>query len=85
MSRTLAQGPTGRGGRNFAPRANSGLDMAKLQSVEGIISSVQMAFGAQYPAIVINQTQIKLAPVWYLLESGFELAVGESVRVTARA
>ncbi len=81
----LAQGPNGRGGRAVAPQANSGLDMAKLQSVEGFISSVQIAYGAQYPAIVINQTQIKVAPVWYLLENDFELAVGESVRVTAAA
>jgi hypothetical protein len=59
--------------------------MAKLQSAEGIISSVQIAYGAQYPAIIINQTQIKVAPAWYLLENDFELAAGESVRVTAAA
>jgi len=59
------------------------IDMAKLQTVEGSITAVQVAYGAQYPSIVVNQKQIKLAPVWYLLENDFELAAGESVRVTA--
>ncbi len=81
----FAQGPNGRGGRAVAPQTKSGLDMARLQSVVGIVSSVQIAYGAQYPAIVINQTQIKVAPAWYLLENDFELAVGESVQVAAAA
>jgi len=79
----LAQGPRDVGQRGSTLRANSKLNMTKLQVVEGPISSVQIAFGAQYPAIVVNKIQIKVAPAWYLLENDFQLAVGESVRVTA--
>lgn len=84
----LAQGPNqGQQGPNqgqqIPPNSNPGLNMAKLQTVEGTVSGVQIAYGAQYPSILVNQTQIKVAPVWYLLENDFEIANGDSVRVTA--
>ena len=79
----FAQGPHGPGGPQSAQQANSGLNMAKQQTVTGAITSVQIAAGAQYPSIVVNKVQIKVAPVWYLLENDFELAVGQSVRITA--
>jgi hypothetical protein len=52
-------------------------------TVEGAINSVQIAYGAQYPSIVIDKTLIKVAPVWYLLDNGFELTAGETVKVVA--
>ena len=79
-SLALAQGP---GAAQPGPRANSGLSMAKQQVVEGVVSDVQIACGVQHPSIVVNKTQIKVAPAWYLLENDFELVAGESLRVTA--
>lgn len=63
-------------------QANAGLNMAQVKTVEGAITAVQIAYGAQYPSIVVNRTQIKLAPAWYLLENDFELTTGVAVRVT---
>jgi len=81
----LAQGRNGngQGGPAGGPRTNPGLSIAQQQIVEGTISSVQIADGAQYPSIVVNKVQIKVAPAWYLLENDFELAVGDSVKVLA--
>jgi hypothetical protein len=90
----LAQGPNGPGsgpangpgngpgtGSATAPRTNVGLNMAAQSTIDGELSSVQVATGAQYPSIVVNKTQIKVAPAWYLLENDFELAAGEIVSV----
>jgi hypothetical protein len=79
-SLALAQGP---GAAQPGPRANSGLNMAKRQLVEGVVSGVHIACGVQLPSIVVNKTQIQVAPVWYLLANDFELVAGESVKVTA--
>ena len=81
----LAQGRNGngQGGPAGGPRTNPGLSIAQQQIIEGTISSVQIADGAQYPSIVVNKVQIKVAPAWYLLENDFELAVGDSVKVLA--
>lgn len=73
----LAQGPHGPG----APRANAGLNMAAQTTIDGSITSVQIAYGTQYPSIVVNKTQIKVAPVWFLLENDFELVTGDAVSV----
>jgi hypothetical protein len=77
----LAQGPHGQGGPNNASRTNSGINMALQSKVDGAITSVQLAYGAQYPSIVVNKTQIKIAPVWFLLDNDFELTVGDVVSV----
>ncbi|MBL0158149.1 MAG: hypothetical protein IPP47_13755 [Bryobacterales bacterium] len=91
----LAQGPQGPGtpgagpsngpgaGAGNAQHTNAGLNMAAQSTVEGAITSVQMAYGTQYPSIVVGKAQIKVAPVWYLLENDFELAAGEVVSVVA--
>ena len=80
----FAQGPRGPGGGNqAAPQANSGLNMTTQQVVEGNITGVQIAYATQYPSIVVNKLQIKVAPIWYLLENDFELTAGEAVRITA--
>jgi hypothetical protein len=89
----FAQGPTGNAGmgqranpgRNNQNngRSGAGLSMAQLQVVEGTVTSVQIAAGIRYPSLVVNNTQIKVAPAWYLLENDFTLAVGATVRITA--
>ncbi len=87
----FAQGPRGPGvpgagsgpGPAAAPRTNSGLNMAAQTTIEGDISSVQVAYGTQYPSIVVNKSQIKVAPVWFLLENDFELAAGDKVSIVA--
>lgn len=66
-----------------AQRPNSGLNMAMQQTIQGTITSVQIAYGAQYPSIVLNQVSIKVAPIWYLLQNDFELAAGDAVSVLA--
>jgi hypothetical protein len=79
----FAQGPRGPQGNPDAPRSGAGLDMARQQTIEGAISSVQIAHGARYPSIVVSQNTIRIAPVWYLLENDFELAAGDVVKVLA--
>lgn len=84
MMAVFAQGPQGPGpSQSTGNRQNAGVNMSLQTTVEGIISSVQIAYGAQYPSIVVDKQQIKVAPVWYLLENGFELTAGETVRVVA--
>jgi hypothetical protein len=77
----IAQGPQGPGGAGAASRVKTGLDMTRQTTVAGTISSVQLAYGAQYPSIVVGKIQIKVAPVWFLLDNDFELATGETVTV----
>ncbi|HZT30310.1 MAG TPA: hypothetical protein VFA33_10530 [Bryobacteraceae bacterium] len=75
----LAQG---RGGAN-GPGAGAGLDLTRTQTIEGVISALNLVYGVQYPSMVVNNTEIKLAPAWYFVENDFELAVKDRVRVTA--
>lgn len=75
-----AQGPRGPGN---AAGPQTGLNMAAQSTVQGAITSVQIAAGTQYPSIVVNNLQIKAAPVWFLLENDFELVPGEIVSVIA--
>lgn len=90
----FAQSPAGSGGPgNFAapgpntnaPRSNAGLNMATLQVIEGKIASIQIGLGVQYPTIVVNEKQIRIAPVWFMLDNDFELATGDFVSVKAAA
>ena len=59
------------------------IDMSKQKTVEGTVTAVNISYGAQYPAITIGQTPVKVAPVWFMLEKDFEIAVGEKLSVTA--
>lgn len=79
----VAQGPRGPQGTASQAHPASALDMSKLQSVTGNVSAVNIAYGAQYPSITVNQAVIKIAPVWFLLENNFEVKAGDSVTVTA--
>lgn len=71
----LAQGPRGFG--------TPGLDMTRLQTIAGAVTSIDMNYGAQYPSIVVNRTAIKTAPVWFFLDRDFELKIGDQLQVTA--
>lgn len=79
----FAQGPRGPHGNAGASPFGPGLDLARQQTIEGPITSVQIGYAVGYPSIVVNRNTIRLAPVWYLLENDFELAVGDLVRVVA--
>lgn len=75
-------GPGPSGNRPGSPADHAGLNMAAVQVVQGTITSVQIALGAQYPAIVVDGKSIKVAPAWYLLDNDFELSAGVAVKVT---
>jgi hypothetical protein len=65
------------------PPRNAGLDMTKVQTVDGTVTAVNVAVGAQYPSIQIGQETIKVAPVWFLLENDFEIKTGDKLSVVA--
>lgn len=73
----LAQSRKGTG------RASLPLNMTAVQTVTGAVTAVNLGYGAQYPSITVNQIQIKVAPVWYLLDQGFEVKTGDTVSVVA--
>ena len=81
------RGPQGGGARMGGPQMGGTqagqpqLDLTRQAVVEGAITQIHLAYGAQYPSIAINATQIKIAPVWYLLDQNFELKEGDAVRV----
>jgi hypothetical protein len=83
LTAAWAQGPRG---RQTAPRGGQGqplLDLARQVEVEGTVTAVNIALGAQYPSIEVNKTLIKVAPVWFMLENDFELVEGDTVKVMA--
>ena len=61
----------------------SNLNMAKVQTVAGAVTAVNIGYGMEYPSITVNKLQIKIAPVWYLLDKSFEIKAGDAVSVTA--
>lgn len=77
-----AQGPHGYG-RGAGTASASPLDMAKVQTVSGSVTAVNIGYGMQYPSIAIGKVQIKIAPVWYLLENDFEIKTGDVLNVQA--
>jgi len=84
----FAQGPRGNGGNPAgapALRAGGPLDMTQTVLIEGVIESVSIAPGVQYPSVVIDKKEIRIAPVWFLLDNDFELAAGDKVRILAAA
>ncbi len=75
-----AQG--GRGGqRGYG--AGGGLDLTKVTTIEGTVTAVRIAYGAQYPSIEVSGQSIKVAPPWFLLENDFEIRTGDRVWVKA--
>ncbi len=85
VSMAFAQGgPGGPGGNTQSgPRLSGRPDIARLQTIEGTIASINLGVGLRSPSIGINGLVIRVAPLWYLLENDFELVVGEQVRIVA--
>lgn len=73
-----AQGPR-RGPVNASP----GLNMKNVQTVTGTVTAIAIGYGMQYPSITVDKTMIKVGPIWYLLEKGFEIKAGDAVSVVA--
>jgi len=83
---SFAQGPRAGNGPGAGQGYGVGqpaIDVAKQEVIEGVVTAVNIGFGAQYPSIEINKKQIKIAPVWFLLENDFELKEKDQVRVIA--
>lgn len=78
----LAQGPHGPAGHGTRTGASL-LDLTKKQTVAGTVTAVDAAYGVAYSSITVNKIQIKTAPIWYLLEKGFEVKTGDAVSVNA--
>jgi hypothetical protein len=74
-----AQGRNGQGGAATGPALN----MTRVQTISGIVGTVNIAFGMQYPSIAIDKVQIKVAPIWYLLDKNFEIKTGDALSVLA--
>ena len=79
----FAQGPRGPQAPASAPY--TGLNMAAVQVIQGAVTDVDIARGAQYPTVVVNRLQIKLAPEWYLLDNDIEIKTGDTLKITAAA
>lgn len=77
----FAQGP--RGPHPGSGTGMPGLDMSKSQTVAGAVTAVNIGYGIEYPSITVNKVQVKLGPVWYLLDKGFEVKVGDAVTAVA--
>jgi hypothetical protein len=77
----FAQVPRGPHAPANAP--HTGLNMAALQVIQGAVTDVDIARGAQYPTVVVNKLQIKLAPEWYLLDNDIEIKTGDTLKITA--
>jgi hypothetical protein len=68
----FAQGPRGTQHQNTPNRPAAAPDMTKARTVSGTVSAVDIGYGMQYPSITVNQSVIKVAPVWFLVEQNFE-------------
>jgi hypothetical protein len=82
----FAQGPrngAGAGGMRQGGMNQADLAMTKLQTVSGAVTAVNIGYGMQYPSITVNKLQIKVAPVWYLLEKNFEIRYGDNLTIVA--
>lgn len=66
-----------------APPQPARMNAAAPVTISGTVTDVRIDYGLQYPAILVNGSWIKLAPVWYLADKGIEISVGDTVTVTA--
>ena len=79
----FAQGPRGTQQQNTSNHPTAAPDMTKARTVSGTVSAVDIGYGMHYPSITVNQSVIKVAPVWFLVEQNFELKAGDQVTVVA--
>ena len=77
-----ASGQGRRGPQPSPTPQHSGLNMTALQVIAGTVTDADVAVGAQYPTIVINKVQIKVAPAWFLLDNDIEIKTGDNLKVT---
>ena len=82
LGAVVASGQGRRGPQAPSNPQQVGLNMAAVKVIQGTVTDVDVALGAQYPTIVINQVQIKLAPAWYLLDNDIEIKTGDSLKLT---
>jgi len=78
-----AQGFQRRQAAGSGAGVNANLDLSRIQTIEGTVTAVSLAYGTEYPSITINQALIKVAPAWFLLENDFEIRTGDKLKVTA--
>jgi len=81
LSIAYAQGP--RGGASGQRAQGGGINMPGIQTVDGVVTQVNIVYGVEYPSIVVNRQQVKVAPAWFLLDQDFEIKTGDSVRIKA--
>jgi hypothetical protein len=80
---TFAQGPRGPKTGNPANRPTPVVDMARVRTIAGAVSAINIGYGTQYPSVTIGEAVIKVAPVWFLLENDFEIRPGSTLSVVA--
>jgi hypothetical protein len=59
------------------------LDMTKPQTLSGAVTAVDIGYAMQFPTVTINKIQVKVAPIWYLLDNNFEIKAGDNLTVVA--
>ncbi len=69
----------------FACAAQSQVGPTDVLTITGPVAAVHIGVGMQYPTMTIQETQIKLAPIWYLLENSFEIKTGDVLSAVAAA
>lgn len=80
----LASAPVwAQGGRGAYGAGGAGLDLSRVETIEGAVTAVRIAYGAQYPTIDVAGRSVTVAPPWFLLENDFELKTGDNVQVKA--
>jgi hypothetical protein len=79
----FAQGSRGTQHQNTSSHPVAAPDVTKAHTVAGPVSAVDVGYGTQYPSITVNQSVIKVAPVWFLVEQNFELKARDQVSVVA--
>lgn len=73
----------GRFGGAHPPGGYARLNLQQTQTITGVITAADLGYGARYPSITVNQSVIKVAPLWFLLDHDFELRVNDAVSVLA--
>ena len=70
-------------GQNSSNHRCSRLNMADVRTISGVVTAVHINFGTQYPSLTVEQTVIKVAPLWFLIDNNFEIQTGDQVSVQA--
>ena len=73
----------GQQGPNSSNRRGSRLNMADVRTISGVVTAVHINYGTQYPSITVDQSVIKVAPLWFLIDNNFEVKMGDQVTVLA--